>query len=96
MNDVPERRWYQFSLRRLLLATAVFSLGCGIAALDPRQIGMHTHGPAMFFVFIMKPILLASIGGWALGIIFRRQMAGYTIGLTLGMAYMIWFAFNES
>jgi hypothetical protein len=85
MDDKPKRRWYQFSLRRMFLATACFAAFFGLWVGLP-QITMMGSGP---LTMLNWWLLGASIGA-GIGSLLGRFWIGLLIGAA--SALPIWCA----
>lgn len=89
MTDSPKSRyWFQFSILRLLLAVAFFSLACGIAITSMPQLLSVSGSQGMSCESLYKPLLIGASVGAGLNILLRRTLVGNAIGLVLSILFI--------
>jgi hypothetical protein len=82
METKPKRRWYQFSLRRLMLAVACFAVGCAM--------WKTASGPESYYDWgfdirsqILVMFLACFIGGAGLGVLFEKWWVAWVASVVV-------------
>ena len=90
MSEEPKKRWYQISIKRTLVATAIVAFGVGLYVglcnTSEGYISLETLG-VLLGLSILSPFL-------AVGVLFRHPWTGVIIGALIGgcLGYVAWSA----
>ena len=82
MTTAPKRRWFRFSLRRLVVSVTLFALSFGAwSTMSMLPANNPAYRPLGFVLFVVGTLLPCI----AIGALFRRWILGSTVAAIVGV-----------